>query len=188
MFVEMAVGGLDGEPPAVRHRVARVDGEVDDRILELVRVDRGVPQPAGEHGLDRHRLADRAVEQFRHALHQPVDVDRSDLERMLAREREQALHQDGGALGGLAAIGEPAAHAFGPVEAPQREVEIADDGGQQVVEVVRDTAGEAADRLHLLRLTQCFLGLLAARDFVTQHLVDRGLASRAAQRQQAERD
>ena len=34
------------------------------------------------------------------------------------------------------------------------QVEVADDGGQQVVEVVRDAAGELADRLHLLRLTQ----------------------------------
>ena len=35
-----------------------------------------------------------------------------------------------------------------------QHVEIADDDRQQVVEVVRQTAGELADRLHLLRLTQ----------------------------------
>ena len=108
-------------------------------------------------------------EQVRHVLHQPVDVDRLHLERMLAREGEQALHQRRGALGGLAGIGEPAAHALLAVEAAQREIEIADDRGEQIVEVVRDAAGEAADRLHLLRLPQCFLGRLAARDLLAQH-------------------
>src|SRR3712207_7344320 len=45
------------------------------------------------------------------------------------------------------------------VDAPLRdprlhEVERTDDAGEQVVEVVRDAAGELADRLHLLRLAQ----------------------------------
>ncbi len=73
-------------------------------------------------------------------------------------------------------------------DAAQREIEIADDGGEQIVEVVRDAAGEAADRLHLLRLAQRFLGRLAPRDLVAQHPVGGGFAPRAAQRQQAERD
>ena len=64
------------------------------------------------------------------------------------------------------AIGEPAAHALLAVEAAQREVEIADDRGEQIVEVVRDAAGEPADRLHLLRLAQRFLGRLAPRDLL----------------------
>src|SRR3712207_7947889 len=50
------------------------------------------------------------------------------------------------------------------VDAPLRdprlhEVERTDDAGQQVVEVMRDAAGELADRLHLLRLAQLLLGL-----------------------------
>ena len=40
---------------------------------------------------------------------------------------------------------------------PLDEAEIADDGGEQVVEVVRDAAGEVADRLHALRLDQLLL-------------------------------
>ena len=40
-------------------------------------------------------------------------------------------------------------------------VEAAQDDGQQIVEVVRDAAGELADGLHLLRLAQQFLGLAA---------------------------
>ena len=47
---------------------------------------------------------------------------------------------------------------------------------QQVVEIVRDAAGELADRLHLLRLAQRLLGLLALVDLAQQRLV--GLAQR----------
>ena len=101
-LVEIGVGGLDRQAAAVGHRVARVDREIEDRVFELVGIDRDLPQSAGEHGLDGDGLADRPAQQFRHALHQAVDVDRLDLQRMLAREREQPLHQRGGALGGLA--------------------------------------------------------------------------------------
>ena len=118
----------------------------------------------------------------------PVDVDGLHLERMLAREGEQPLHQGRGALGGLTAIAEPAADALLALDAAQREIEIADDRGEQVVEVVRDAAGEAADRFHLLRLAQRFLGRLAPRDLLAQHLVGRGLAPRARERHDAERD
>ena len=40
---------------------------------------------------------------------------------------------------------------------PADGVEAAEHEGQQIVEVVGDAAGELADRLHLLRLTQCCL-------------------------------
>ena len=39
-------------------------------------------------------------------------------------------------------------------------VEAADDAGQQVVEVVRQAAGELADGLHLLRLEELLARLL----------------------------
>ena len=44
-------------------------------------------------------------------------------------------------------------------EAPLRQIEAADDDGQHVVEVVRDAAGELADRLHLLGLAQRLFGV-----------------------------
>ena len=47
-------------------------------------------------------------------------------------------------------------------ELPQ-QVEVADDDAQHVVEVVRDAAGEPADRLELRGVQQALLELLAAR-------------------------
>ena len=46
-------------------------------------------------------------------------------------------------------------------DARLHQVERADDAGQQIVEIVRDAAGELADRFHLLRLPELFLQVLA---------------------------
>ena len=51
-----------------------------------------------------------------------------------------------------------------------RQHHVAGDAGQDVVEVVRDAAGQLADRFHLLRLAQLALELGA---------LDLGLAPRA---------
>ena len=46
----------------------------------------------------------------------------------------------------------------------EHQAAVAEDRGQQVVEVVRDAAGELADRLHLLRLPQLLLELAPLGD------------------------
>ena len=65
--VEIDVGGLDRELAAVRHGVARVDRQVEHGAFELVRIDMGEPQAAGQHGLQPDALAERAAQQFGHA-------------------------------------------------------------------------------------------------------------------------
>ena len=47
--VELRVAGLDGELAAVRHGVAGVDREVEQRVLKLVGVAQRRPQAAGQH-------------------------------------------------------------------------------------------------------------------------------------------
>ena len=90
------------------------------------------------------------------------------LERLLAREGEQPAGQRGGALRALQrhllGARDPRDRGrrrqFGHL--PADHVEAAEDDGEQIVEVVRDAAGELADRFHLLRLPEQFLGLLAS--------------------------
>jgi hypothetical protein len=53
---------------------------------------------------------------------------------------------------------------FGLAETRVKHLEIADDRRQVIVEIVGDAAGELADRLHLLRLPEFLLHLLAARE------------------------
>jgi hypothetical protein len=68
-----------------------------------------------------------------------------------------SVRQLGGALAGSRDLVEEALRlaAGGHVRAQQRAVAV--DDGEQVVEVVGDAAGEAAQRLHLLHLLQALL-------------------------------
>ena len=83
-------------------------------------------------------------------------------------EGQQALGERRAALGTLQrAVDQPRGpRIVGDVLAQQ--VEVAQHGHQQVVEVVGDPAGELADGLHLLRLPQLLLRSFARRDFLQQ--------------------
>ena len=62
---------------------------------------------------------------------------------------------------------------LGPFEPAAGEIDAADHHRQHVVEVVRDAAGQLADRLHLLHLPQLRFGQLALDRFGAQRLVGR---------------
>ena len=67
----------------------------------------------------------------------------------------------------------------GSVARMRIEVEIADHGGQQIVEIMGEAAGELADRLHLLGLHQRGFGPLAMLDLALQFEICRFELGRA---------
>ena len=72
--VEMAIGGLDGQHAALRHRVAAVDAEVQDRVFELIGITNAIPKTRGEHCLHVQVRAHRPADQLFHAADQRVHV------------------------------------------------------------------------------------------------------------------
>ena len=76
------------------------------------------------------------------------------------------MGEGGGALGRALRGGDVAVDLAEPALAQSRlhQLERAHDAREQIVEVVRDAAGELPDRFHLLRLAQRLLGLLALGD------------------------
>ena len=175
-LVEPAVGGLDRERAAVRHGVARVDAQVQQRVFELAGVDARRPQVRRADHPHRDLRPHGAADQFLHLADQPVDVGRARVERLPARKREQAVGQRRRAR---RAILRGLQEALDIVEPPLREalahaVERAGDRLQQIVEIMRDAAGELADRLHLVRLAQRLLGL----DELARALLDPRLQQR----------
>ena len=104
------------------------------------------------------------------------EVDELGLQRLAAREGEQLRGEDRGVLGGLDdGFGEALAALVGEVVAAE-DVGRALDDGQEIVEVVRDAAGQLAERLHLLALAKLVLGLGALLHLLGEKLV--GLAER----------
>ena len=79
-------------------------------------------------------------------------------ERLLAREREQMLGEIGAARGGLVDHPRDGGELRLVLDGVGQDLDRAGDHGQDIVEVVRDAAGELADRLHLLGLPDALLG------------------------------
>ena len=145
--------------PLAVHRVAGVDGEVEDGVLELVGVHPDVPAFVGEAGPDVDPLADRAVDQVEHVLDQLGRRRRFGQQGLGAGEGEQAAGEGGGAGRALHRIVEVELDlAARSAQLAPGEVEPADDDREHVVEVVGDAAGQLADRLHLLDLAKLGLG------------------------------
>ena len=77
--------------------------------------------------------------------------------RLPARERQQLPHQARGPVGVLLDLHDVLERRIGRLVRVEQEVGRHHDGGQHVVEVVRDAAGELADRLHLRALVDLVL-------------------------------
>jgi hypothetical protein len=87
----MGVAGLERQLSSIWHGIPRVDGEIEDGGLELVRVGFHAPQTGAEHRLYGDRLAEGAMDHFGKAVDQDVDVDRLGIERLPARECQKTL-------------------------------------------------------------------------------------------------
>ncbi len=111
-----------------------------------------------QHRFDFDLFAERRPQQPRGIDDQGVDVGAARLQRLTAGEGQQMLGQVGaprgrggdqvGDLGEMGALLDRVAEDF----------DGSGDHGQDVVEVVRDAAGELADGLHLLRLPDLGFG------------------------------
>ena len=154
--IDVRLGGLDRDHASTRHRIASVHRQVQDDLLELREADAHEPELVAELEPELDVLAERlpyetverdddGVELEEHRLDDVAPTD----EQELARETDRA---EGGAvelahLLALAFVGELALQDRGVVQ----------DDGEQVVEVVRHTSGQAGDVLEAPGLDQLHL-------------------------------
>ena len=154
VLVQHDVAGLDRQLAALRHGIARVHREVEQGGLQLRGIDHGQPDLAFRAGFQLHLFSEGSPQQMVGFQDDLVQIDHARLQRLLSREGQQAAHEIGAAIGGLQgdlgglAGARVCAGPFG------QHVQIADDHGQEIVEVVGDAAGQLADAFHLLRLGQ----------------------------------
>ena len=97
--------GLDGQPAAIWHGVAGIRRQVGEGRGELDRVrgDRANPGLMRDDDLDV--LAQQSLEKLDGVVHQRVEPDRGELERLLAGEGQQLPGQLAAAGGGLQRVG-----------------------------------------------------------------------------------
>ena len=76
------------------------------------------------------------------------------LARLPSREGEELPRQPAGVLAGAQNLAHLDPHVVVEPRAREQELAVADDDAEDVVEIVRNAAGEAPDAVHLLRLAQ----------------------------------
>ena len=169
---------LDCQRAAVRHGVAGVDGEVQDDLLQLA-------------GIGLHRVALR-TERTSSSTSSPirrrsigvstpddrVQVEHLGRDDLLAAEGEQLTGQVGRAFAGVQDLRERLRERIARREPVDASPAVADDDRQQVVEVVRDAAGQPADGFHLLGLAKSLLQTFPFADVAGNAQAATGLPSR----------
>ena len=109
-FVEDDVARLDGEAAAVGHGVARVDGEVQDHLLELARVGAHGGEIGSERGGELNVLADQPPQHRLQVGDDGIELEQLGREHLAAAVGEQLPGEVGGAGGGFADLLEIVAH------------------------------------------------------------------------------
>ena len=119
--------------------------------------------------LQRDVLADQSVEHARRVVHDGIHLEVARLHRLAPAEGEQLPGERRRPLGRRDDVLENGAHVRRRQLGHERERGVALDDHEEIVEVVRDTAGELADRVHLLRLEELLLELALLGDVVAEY-------------------
>ena len=109
--------------------------------------------------LERDLLADQPAQQHVEVAQHLAEIEHLRAHRLLAREREQMPHQARRPVGILLDLHDVLERRIGRPVRVEQKVGRHHDGGEHIVEVVRDAAGELADQLHLLLLRDFILKL-----------------------------
>ncbi len=91
----------DRQRAAVRHRVGRIDGEVDEDLLHLTRIRHHGGEARGQRHADLDVLAQEAPEHGAKARDHAAHIERARLQHLLPAEREELLRERCGTLAGL---------------------------------------------------------------------------------------
>jgi len=169
LVVQRDARRLDAQPAAAGHGVAGVDGEVQEYLLELTGV--GVHRAGG--GIERRGELDVFAEQPpQHAVHvgdHGIDVEHLGSEHLAATERQQLSGELRGPKPRVPDFLGVLASRVAGRRVVQQQLGRAQDGGEQVVEVVGDASRELPHGFHLLRLAQLLLELALRAHVAGEH-------------------
>jgi hypothetical protein len=154
-------GHLEHETPAISHRVARVDGEVGDHLLELGAIGIDEHRGFGADGDELDLVADQLPKQLLHVGDDLTQVDDLRLQHLATPECEQLPRQLRRLICGRKQVPDvPSGLVLLALESLERELAVAADREEEVVEVVGDTACKVSDRFEPLRVPKLVLEAL----------------------------
>jgi len=133
------------------------------RVLELARICFYRVDALSQDGHELDVLADQPPQHGLHPAGDVAEIDDSRAQHLASAEGEELPGEPGRALGSLGNFLDPGTGWIRDRELSKQQMGMADDRGEEIVEVVGDPAGKLADRLHLLRLAKLLLALMEHR-------------------------
>ena len=163
LVVELAAADVDAERAAIGHGIAGVGREAEDGLLDLAGIGEDLGRLLGDGDRDLDLLAHQPRQHLGHLAEHHPDVDHLGLHDLPAAEGEELTGERRCTNGGVANLVEVETADVAVVELRIEQVAVAHHRRQQVVEVVRDAAGEPADGIEPLRLPDRLLELALVR-------------------------
>jgi hypothetical protein len=163
------------------HGVAGVEREVHQDLMHLRRIGHDRQAAVVEIQLHRDVLWDQRPQHRQGLAYERVHQERLAPPGAALGEHQQLLGQVAGPLGGAAGVAQR-------VEVPgagrglrQHQIEVSEDRGEEVVEVVRDPAGQTPDALQVVHLAEALFQALSLGHVARHQLHRRTTAHRQGQ-------
>ena len=160
-------GRLDPDRPTGRHRVPRVQHEIQENLFELTRVGPDRTNSRIERQRERRQLSQRTLENRLEARDGRVEIDDLRLENLAPAVGEKLTGNGRGSLGSPPNVLDVLARVV-VANLMQQKARGAENDGHLIVDLVGDAARQTADHLHALRLAETLLGEPAILD-IGQH-------------------
>ena len=145
------------------HRIARVNREVQDRHLKLVRVGLHRRKRKRKASVDNDCRTQGALEKLRHSPDQDGNFNRFRLQFLPPSESKHALGQRRAPLRALYCVVQKAMNFRIIRDALANKFDAADDCHKQIIEVVCNAPGELTNGIHLLETEAVPRGLFQER-------------------------
>ena len=109
-------------------------------------------------------FTDHSSEHLGRLHDQAVEIDDPRFQRLPASVGQELSREFGRSVGNLENFAKVISYRCVTGHSPQRQLRMADNSGQQVVEIVRDSTSKVANSLHLLCLAKLFFKMSALAD------------------------
>ncbi len=175
----------DNEVPSSRHGVGGIDEEVHENLLELPGVGLDGVEVAGQFLVDEDLLPG-AVEGLAGLLDEPVEVQGLHLVASLPGVAQELGRKPRSALDLFLDALEPFVEGVLWIELVEHQRDVSLDDHEEVIEVVRDAAGQRPHGLHPLGVVELGLDTAVLADILEHH--DEGPLHVVADRQQLDHE
>src|SRR5262249_20455820 len=156
--------GFDQEPTTVRHSIARVDHQVQDNLFDLAGVGLYRANVSSDDCLHLHSLGQKPAQELVEIQYDAVEVNDFRLQDLLAAEGQQLVNERRSAFGSITDVLQVAPKPSVLYATIHSHFHVSFDDRKQIIEIVRDAAGQSPNGFHPSRLLQLVLQRFPLRD------------------------